>query len=78
MRHILLIFVLMLVPAMLAPTAEATPQTKKMRCEKARKELSSLNKKLELHPNPDYAGDLLRERALWQKQVDENCRRRRR
>lgn len=78
MRHILLIFVLMLVPAMLASTVDATPQTKKMRCEKARKELLSVKRRLELHPNLEYAGDLLREQALWQKQVDENCPRRRR
>lgn len=78
MRKILLIFVLALIPAMHIPTADAGPQTKKMRCEKARKELTSVNRRIKQHPNPEYAGDLLREQALWQKQIDKNCPRGRR
>lgn len=59
---------------LLATTADATPQARKMRCEKAQRELRQVEEKL-AQVNPDYAGDLKREQALWEKQIRDNCHR---
>jgi hypothetical protein len=56
-----------------AAVAEATPQTKRIRCEKAQHELKLVEDRLS-RVNPDYAGDLKREQALWEKQIRDNCR----
>jgi hypothetical protein len=56
----------------LATTADATPQTQRVRCEKAQRELRQVEEKL-AQVNPDYAGDLKREQALWEKKIRDNC-----
>lgn len=60
------------VALMIVATAEATPKIREMRCEKAQKELGIVNAKL-AKVNPDYEGGLKREKALWEKQVRDNC-----
>jgi hypothetical protein len=56
----------------LATTADAMTQTQRIRCEKAQRELRQVEEKL-AQVNPDYAGDLKREQALWEKQIRDNC-----
>jgi hypothetical protein len=59
---------------LMAGAAHTTPHTKKIRCDRAKQELRLVNQKLS-GTHPAYAGDLKREKVLWEKQVRENCHR---
>ena len=70
--HRLIALFVSLLTLTVQPAFAAGSSNKEMRCEKAQRELKLVKVKLQ-ERDPLYAGDLKRERNLWERQIEKNC-----